>query len=249
MKKAAWLIGIISISVLMISPISVYAGDINSVEAGVIAYCSQTFHYKGKDYKATESSLSSLRAKLSSDDVDLTPEQGAKAKSMFDANLATGIATGYLVEVSSPTKEETTPSPGSSKEPTTSKKPTASKEPIATKTPTTSDKPDTEKPSETSGDAKQTKNPVIQKEPTSVKDHEAVYQNEGTAVTKEQYQKSEIKVADGEKTIYSAELPIKNAGYNMTTVWAIAIGIFAVLGITIFIACKQIIFAKKHEKS
>ncbi len=258
MKRAAWLT-VLTISSILISSVNVFAGEINSAEAGVISYCSQTFHYRGKDYKATAAALGALRAKLSADGVDLTPEQADKAKAKVSSNIATGVASGYLAEVVSTPGEGTSPTPEASKGPEASKNPSASQEPVAGQEPNVTEDPQTGK--EPLGSAKpkpgKAEKPVIQKEPTIVKDYEAYYQkteqldgseHKSVPVTKEEYINSVLTVSDGEKTLYSGDLPIKNTGYNMETVWIIAIGLIALLGITIYVACKKIIFAQRHEK-
>ena len=77
----------------------VFAGEINSNEAGLIAAASGTFSYDNKTYKAGSAYINSLTAYLSSDDVDLTADQCERAKSQMYANVAEGISRGYLYEV------------------------------------------------------------------------------------------------------------------------------------------------------
>lgn len=92
----------LSISLMVLPTISVYAGDINAVEQDVINYCSGIFYYEGKAYKATPAAVSRAYAELAADDVDLTPEKGEAAKRLAMNNVKRGIDEGYLVEVDMP---------------------------------------------------------------------------------------------------------------------------------------------------
>ena len=252
MKKATWLSGLTIALFLFVSSVSVFAGEINSAEAGVISYCSGTFEYRGKQYKATSAALGALRAKLASDGVDLTSAQATKAKSMVTSYMATGIASGYMVEV----KPGDSVEPSKAPEPDDTAKP--SKAPTTTEVPATTEAPAaTETPATKAPDApKDIKKPTIQKEPTIAGDYDAYYMKEeeltGSTdklpVTSEKYISSELTVMDGETIIYNANLPIKNTGYNLNSVWIIAVGLIVILGGTIMIACINIFFARKHEK-
>ncbi len=77
----------------------VHAGNINAHEARVISAASGTFTYEGKQYRAGSSYLNSLVSYLSGDDVDLTAEQADEAISMMYANVAQGVAEGYIYEI------------------------------------------------------------------------------------------------------------------------------------------------------
>ena len=77
----------------------VFAGDINSSEAGLIAAASGTFTYDGKTYRAGTAYVNSLTAYLSEDGVDLTAEQCQEAASRMYASVKDGIDQGYLYEV------------------------------------------------------------------------------------------------------------------------------------------------------
>ncbi|MDE5864805.1 MAG: hypothetical protein K2H34_10715 [Lachnospiraceae bacterium] len=81
-----------------------FAGGINSNEAGVIAAASGTFSYDGKTYQAGSAYINSLTSYLAADDVDLTAEQASEAISMMYANVAEGVAQGYLYEVGGQTE-------------------------------------------------------------------------------------------------------------------------------------------------
>lgn len=76
-----------------------FAGGINGNEAGVISAASGTFTYDGKEYRAGSSYINSLTGYLSADAVDLTAEQASEAIAMMYANVAQGVAQGYLYEV------------------------------------------------------------------------------------------------------------------------------------------------------
>ena len=78
---------------------SVWAGDINGAESGVIAAASGTFTYKGKKYRAYSSYVNRLYGYLSKDSVNLTSAQASKAINYIYSNVATGVSSGYLYEV------------------------------------------------------------------------------------------------------------------------------------------------------
>ena len=84
---------------LTTSKMVAFAGNINGNEARVISAASGTFTYEGKQYKAGSSYLNSLVSYLSGDDVDLTAEQADEAISMMYANVAQGVAEGYIYEI------------------------------------------------------------------------------------------------------------------------------------------------------
>lgn len=101
-SKNIWLFGMmyILLCVCILSPkLVVKAGEINADEAGVIAAASGTFTYDGKTYKADPAYIESLKNYLASDDVDLTAGQASSAISQMYANVAQGVAQGYLYEV------------------------------------------------------------------------------------------------------------------------------------------------------
>lgn len=107
----------LSISLMILPTMSIYAGDINAVEQDVINYCSGIFYYEGKAYKATPAAISRAYAELAADDKDLTPEQGEAAKRLVTNNIKRGIDEGYLVEVELP-PETTTENNGETKDTT-----------------------------------------------------------------------------------------------------------------------------------
>ena len=87
----------------------VFAGDINSSEAGLIAAASGTFTYDGKTYRAGTAYVNSLTAYLSEDEVDLTAEQCQEAASRMYASVKEGIDQGYLYEVGKEGKKSSDP--------------------------------------------------------------------------------------------------------------------------------------------
>ena len=68
-------LGMMMFAIMLIPKQVVFAGDINSSEAGLIAAASGTFTYDGKTYRAGSAYVNSLTSYLSGDDVDLTAEQ------------------------------------------------------------------------------------------------------------------------------------------------------------------------------
>lgn len=95
-RRIASIAAVLAVPVLMV-PQTVLAGNINGSESGLISQASGTFTYEGKSYVATAGALGQLRAYLSQDGIDLTPEQAAKASSMMYANIENGVIEGYLV--------------------------------------------------------------------------------------------------------------------------------------------------------
>lgn len=102
MKRRRISLVIISLAffLLVAQVVTCYGGSINENEQGLISLIkSETFHFQGKSYKATEWGLASLEAKLSDDQYDLTKEQVDKAISLMYSNVDIGINDGYLAEV------------------------------------------------------------------------------------------------------------------------------------------------------
>lgn len=97
-RRIASIAAVLMVLVFMV-PWTVMAGNINGPEAGLISQASGTFTYEGKSYVATADALGQLRAYLSQDGIDLTPEQAAKAASMMYGNIENGVIEGYLIPV------------------------------------------------------------------------------------------------------------------------------------------------------
>lgn len=102
----------------MCSVMTVFAGDINANEQGVLDAAEGTFEYGGKTYVATQAAKDRIRNYLMQDGVDLTADQASKAISEAFGNLEQGISQGYLV-----------PAPGQSAESGTGQQPGEDEEP------------------------------------------------------------------------------------------------------------------------
>ena len=87
------------VGVLALSSHTVWAGDINDAEAGVISAASGTFEYEGKTYRAYSSYINDLYAYLSRDGVNLSPGQAKKAINYIYSHVSTGLKRGYIYEV------------------------------------------------------------------------------------------------------------------------------------------------------
>ncbi len=87
------------LGVVAFSSNTVWAGDINDAEAGVISAASGTFEYDGKTYRAYSSYINDLYAYLAKDGVNLSPGQAKKAINYIYSNVATGLKRGYIYEV------------------------------------------------------------------------------------------------------------------------------------------------------
>ena len=99
------LLGLLLITGVMSPKMITFAGGINGNEARVIAAASGTFSYDGKTYRAGTNYINSLTSYLSADDMDLTAEQADEAISMMYANVAEGVAQGYLYDVDGSTED------------------------------------------------------------------------------------------------------------------------------------------------
>ena len=73
-RRIASIAAVLAVSAMMV-PWTAAAGNINGPEDGLISQASGTFTYEGKSYVATAGALGQLRAYLSQDGIDLTPEQ------------------------------------------------------------------------------------------------------------------------------------------------------------------------------
>ena len=78
---------------------TVSAGSINGAEASVIAAAQSVFEYNGKSYVAAGWCINELYAKFSEDDINLSSAQASSLISMGYANLARGVAEGYLIPI------------------------------------------------------------------------------------------------------------------------------------------------------
>ena len=87
------------VGVFALSSQTVWAGDINDAEAGVISAASGTFEYNGKTYRTYSSYINDLYAYLSRDNVNLSPGQAKKAINYMYSHVGTGLQRGYIYEV------------------------------------------------------------------------------------------------------------------------------------------------------
>ena len=83
----------------------VYAGNINSNEAKVIAVASGTFTYQGKVYRAYSDYVSELYGYLADDDIDLDAQQAQNAINIIYSNVKEGIDSEIIYEVKEPEVE------------------------------------------------------------------------------------------------------------------------------------------------
>jgi hypothetical protein len=103
MKGVIFYIAFIFCCLLPVS--TVYAGSLNEYEKQVVAEAKKTYVYNGKEYRATEETISQLIGYLSQDDVDITAEQRDEALQRAYSSIEQGVLEGYLVPVEV-TKEE-----------------------------------------------------------------------------------------------------------------------------------------------
>lgn len=107
MRKVTKLVIFLMTFALLLTPgVSVFAGDINDLEAELIEIGNGTFVYKGVEYIATDAAKQRVVNYLMRDDVDLNAEQAEEAKDLFWGNLAKGISDGYLVRLHPEEPEE-----------------------------------------------------------------------------------------------------------------------------------------------
>lgn len=93
-KRNIWIILMLAI---VFFPTKVcYAGNINENEAAVLAVATGTFQCEGKTYRAKDSYVAKLKAKLEEDGTDLTASESQEAIDMIYGNISVGIAEGYL---------------------------------------------------------------------------------------------------------------------------------------------------------
>lgn len=86
-------------AVLLLTPVTAYAGDINSAEQDVLSAISQQQEYKGAYYKVTDGYISKVTEYLSRDDIDMSSQEADSYIAQFYANIGVGIASGYMEKV------------------------------------------------------------------------------------------------------------------------------------------------------
>lgn len=83
----------------LLCPVVVLAGSINGAEQGIIDTISQSYAYEGGSYKVTEGYAAEVAKYLERDDVDMTQAEADDYIAQFHANLAVGIAAGYMERI------------------------------------------------------------------------------------------------------------------------------------------------------
>lgn len=132
-----------------------YAGDINSNEARVLAVASGTFTYDGGIYKAKDSYVAQLSAKLSSDGTDLNANQADAAIRLINRNVKRAIDSGYIYRIGDAQSTDTSKdNPDSSANPDddTNSKDTPGDNPDATVTPGNKDNNESQAPEPTNAE-------------------------------------------------------------------------------------------------
>ena len=99
MKNTKIAVFLLSIGLICSASTTCMAGGMNANEASVYAAASGTFEYEGKSYTAASEYLSQLSSYLCRDDIDLTADQANAAIAEMNANIAKGVAEGYILPV------------------------------------------------------------------------------------------------------------------------------------------------------
>lgn len=102
---------LLALAAPLLYSVTVYAGDINGAEQGIIDAISQTQEYEGEYYKVLDGYIGRVTEYLSRDGVDMTQQEADSYVAQFQANIAVGITSGYMVKVSGgeePSTEEKT---------------------------------------------------------------------------------------------------------------------------------------------
>lgn len=106
MKKTFILLTLsILLSALIFTP--AYAGDINDEEQAILVNLSSDIEYHGKTYYADADYISSVKAYLSRDDVDLSSTEVSLYMEQFNENIYSYVRDGYLLEKSTITENNT----------------------------------------------------------------------------------------------------------------------------------------------
>ena len=193
------LIAAVMISVLFI-PSCVFAGNINSHEADLIAQASGTFEYEGKTYVVNDAALRELRSYLSDDGVDLTADQAASAAAKMYGNVEAGVRDGYLVPVGGESRDEDAREDGSST-------------------------------------ADNSKDRIIT--------HKA-----GKATVEIDKGESQFVVsASGKDEVFKGQLPVKNTGFRLDTLFILLSAMICILPAVIIISYRLGLFAHNENGS
>lgn len=193
------LIAAVMISVLFI-PSCVFAGNINSHEADLIAQASGTFEYEGKTYVVNDAALRELRSYLSDDGVDLTADQAASAAAKMYGNVEAGVRDGYLVPVGGESRDEDAREDGSST-------------------------------------ADNSKDRIIT-------------QKAGKATVEIDKGESQFVVsASGKDEVFKGQLPVKNTGFRLDTLFILLSAMICILPAVIIISYRLGLFAHNENGS
>ena len=193
------LIAAVMISVLFI-PSCVFAGNINSHEADLIAQASGTFEYEGKTYVVNDAALRELRSYLSDDGVDLTADQAASAAAKMYGNVEAGVRDGYLVPVGGESRDEDARENGSST-------------------------------------ADNSKDRIIT-------------QKAGKATVEIDKGESQFVVsASGKDEVFKGQLPVKNTGFRLDTLFILLSAMICILPAVIIISYRLGLFAHNENGS
>ena len=193
------LIAAVMISVLFI-PSFVFAGNINSHEADLIAQASGTFEYEGKTYVVNDAALRELRSYLSDDGVDLTADQAASAAAKMYGNVEAGVRDGYLVPVGGESRDEDAREDGSST-------------------------------------ADNSKDRIIT-------------QKAGKATVEIDKGESQFVVsASGKDEVFKGQLPVKDAGFRLDTLFILLSAMICILPAVIIISYRLGLFAHNENGS
>ena len=193
------LIAAVMISVLFI-PSFVFAGNINSHEADLIAQASGTFEYEGKTYVVNDAALRELRSYLSDDGVDLTADQAASAAAKMYGNVEAGVRDGYLVPVGGESRDEDARENGSST-------------------------------------ADNSKDRIIT-------------QKAGKATVEIDKGESQFVVsASGKDEVFKGQLPVKDAGFRLDTLFILLAAMICILPAAIIISYRLGLFAHNENGS
>ena len=193
------LIAAVMISVLFITS-CVFAGNINSHEADLIAQASGTFEYEGKTYVVNDAALRELRSYLSDDGVDLTADQAASAAAKMYGNVEAGVRDGYLVPVGGESRDEDARENGSST-------------------------------------ADNSKDRIIT-------------QKAGKATVEIDKGESQFVVsASGKDEVFKGQLPVKDAGFRLDTLFILLAAMICILPAAIIISYRLGLFAHNENGS
>ncbi len=221
---------LILISGLMLSVSEINAGNINVAEQMILNYCNGTIDYNGKIYQFTEVAKQEVYNKLMADNIDLTEAQASSAIRQVNANLQQGIEAGYLVETGQLDTETEAESESVLDADTEEQKTEAAPADEMEDTESTDSSAEEKKQAQDSFD-RLYKEIFTEKNALEVREivketlEEGQYGildvdissddgTEGYVITAEQFLKGTVQVvAEDNKKILSAELPVKNTGY------------------------------------